>query len=144
MVWPARNDRGKKGQVPILPQRVSIVPGPHMKMIIAVIQPTRLRAVQEALTKVGVQRVTICDGQEFAKREDKLPVYRGRPPETNILRKISLQIAVNDDFLQTTVDTIINVARTGHRGNDGDGKVFVLPLEEAVQLSPPQRGKSAI
>ena len=115
-----------------------------MKMIIAVIQPTRLRAVQEALTKVGVDRVTICDAQEFAKRDDKLPVYRGRSPETNIMRKVTLEIAVNDDFLQATVDTIINVARTGHRGNDGDGKIFVLPLEETVQLSSDQRGKSAV
>ncbi len=115
-----------------------------MKMIIAVIQPTRLRAVQEALTKVGVQRVTICDAQEFAKRDDKLPVYRGRSPETQILRKVTLEIAVNDDFLTTTVDTIINVARTGLRGNDGDGKVFVLPLQEVVQVSSNQRGKSAI
>ena len=115
-----------------------------MKMIIAVIQPTRLRAVQEALTKVGVERVTICDAQEFAKRADKLPVYRGNSPSTNVLRKVTLEIAVNDDFLQTTVDTIINVARTGHRGNDGDGKVFVLPLHDAVQFSPETRGKSAI
>jgi nitrogen regulatory protein P-II 1 len=96
------------------------------------------------LTKVGVQRVTICDAQEFAKRDDKLPVYRGRSPETQILRKVTLEIAVNDDFLTTTVDTIINVARTGLRGNDGDGKVFVLPLQDVVQVSSNQRGKSAI
>ncbi len=115
-----------------------------MKMIIAVIQPTRLRAVQEALTRVGVERVTICDAQEFAKREDKLPVYRGNSPATTVFRKVALEIAVNDDFLQATVDTIINVARTGHRGNDGDGKVFVLPMDEAVQFSPETRGKSAI
>ena len=115
-----------------------------MKMIVAVIQPTRLRAVQEALTRVGVERVTICDAQEFAKRDDKLPVYRGHSPETSILRKVTLEIAVNDDFLQTTLDTIINVARTGHRGNDGDGKIFVLPLDETVELGSDQRGKSAI
>lgn len=115
-----------------------------MKMIIAIIQPTRLRAVQEALTRVGVERVTICDAQEFAQREDKLPVYRGNSPATSVLRKVTLEIAVNDDFLQTTVDTIMNVARTGHRGNDGDGKIFVVPLSDVVQFSPEQRGKSAI
>ena len=115
-----------------------------MKIIIAVIQPTRLRAVQEALSRVGVNRVTICDAQEFAKRDDKMPVYRGHAPTTDLLRKVTLEIAVNDDFLQTTVDTIINVARTGLRGNDGDGKVFVLPLENVVNVGPEQRGKSAI
>ena len=115
-----------------------------MKLLIAVIQPTRLRALQEALTKVGVDRVTVCDAQEFAKREDKVPVYRGRSPETDIFRKISLEIAVNDDFLETAIETIRNVARTGQLGNDGDGKIFVLPLGETVQLSSEDRGKSAI
>lgn len=115
-----------------------------MKMIIAVIQPTRLRAVQEALTKVGVTRVTVCEAQEFAKREDKVPIYRGRNPTTDVLRKVTLEIAVNEDFLQTALETIMSVARTGQRGNDGDGKIFVLPLSEAVQFSPEKRGKSAI
>ena len=115
-----------------------------MKMIIAVIQPTRLRAVQEALAKVEVTRITICDGQEFAKREDKVPIYRGQTPDTKILRKIVLEIAVNDDFLDVAVDTILNVARTGHRGNDGDGKVFVLPMHDAVQFSPVVTGKGAV
>ncbi|MGI9519173.1 MAG: P-II family nitrogen regulator [Pirellulaceae bacterium] len=115
-----------------------------MKMIIAVIQPTRLRAVQEALSKVGVTRFTICDAQEFTQREDRPRIFRGLPNSTDLLRKVTLEIAVNDDFLQTTLDTIINVARTGHRGNDGDGKVFVLPLDEAVQFPPETRGKGAI
>ena len=115
-----------------------------MKLIIAVIQPTRLRALQEALVRIGVNRVTICDAQEFAKREDKLPVYRGHSPQTDILRKITLEIAVNDDFLDKTIDTIINVGRTGRRGNDGDGKIFILPLADTAQLSSDQRGKSAV
>ena len=94
--------------------------------------------------RIGVNRVTICDAQEFAKREDKLPVYRGRSPQTDILRKITLEIAVNDDFLDKTIDTIINVGRTGRRGNDGDGKIFILPLTDTAQLSSDQRGKSAV
>ena len=94
--------------------------------------------------RIGVNRVTICDAQEFAKREDKLPVYRGHSPQTDILRKITLEIAVNDDFLDKTIDTIINVGRTGRRGNDGDGKIFILPLTDTAQLSSDQRGKSAV
>lgn len=115
-----------------------------MKMIIAVIQPTRLRAVQEALTRVGVSRFTIYDSQEFAKREDRVTIYRGRPPNTDILRKATLEIAVNDDFLDKAVETILSVARTGIQGNDGDGKVFVLPLDDVCEFFPVKRGKSAI
>ena len=115
-----------------------------MKMIIAVIQPTRLRAVQEALCRVGVTRITICDAQEFANREDRVTIYRGLRTTTDVLRKVTLEIAVNEDFLQKTIDTILTVARTGHRGNDGDGKIFVLPMADAVCFDPVVRGKSAI
>lgn len=115
-----------------------------MKLILAVIQPTRLGALTEALSRVGVTRYTVCDAQEFAKREDKTPIYRGMETQSDVLRKISLEIAVNDDFLDVTIKTILNVARTGHRGNDGDGKIFVLPLDEVVHFDPETRGKGAI
>ncbi len=115
-----------------------------MKMIIAVIQPTHLRAVTEALARVGVTRYTVCDAQEFSRRDDKIPIYRGLETQSDVLRKVSLEIAVNDDFLQTTVDTIIGIARTGRRGADGDGKVFVLPMIDAIHFFPEQRGKGAV
>jgi nitrogen regulatory protein P-II 1 len=115
-----------------------------MKMILAVIQPTRLGALTEALAGVGVTRYTICDAQEFAKREDKTPIYRGMETQSDVLRKVSLEIAVNDDFLGVTVETIMAVARTGHHGSDGDGKIFVLPLDEVVHFHPESRGKGAV
>ncbi len=115
-----------------------------MKIILAIIQPTRLRALTEALARVGVSRYTVCDAQEFAKREDKTPIYRGMPTQSDVVRKICLEIAVNDDFLDVTVDTIVRVARTGLRGSDGDGKVFVLPLAETIHFFPETRGKGAI
>ena len=115
-----------------------------MKMILAVIQPTKLRAVQEALFKVGVERITISDSQEFVEAEE--PVIGGRANEysARIHRKITLEIAVNDDFVDKTIATICEVAKTGTLGNDGDGKIFVLPLGEAIQFSPETRGQSAI
>lgn len=115
-----------------------------MKIIFAVIQPTRLRALKQALTKIGVKRTTICDSQEFAKRFDREPVYRGLEYRTNILRKISLEIAVNDDFLERTIQTIEEVARTGPHGNDGDGRIFVMDVVEAVSFEPEIRGPGAI
>lgn len=115
-----------------------------MKMIIAVIQPTKLRAVKEALAKAGVERITICDSQEFAKHIGRIPVYRNLEYRTNILRKITLEIAVNDDFVERTTEVIAQAARTGTRGNDGDGKIFVLPLGEAIHIDNGNRGPGAI
>jgi nitrogen regulatory protein P-II 1 len=115
-----------------------------MKMIIAVIQPTKLRGLKEALCKAGIERVTICDSQEFAKHTGRIPFYRGLEYRTDILRKITLEIAVNDDFLEKAIDIIIHVAKTGTRGNDGDGKIFVLPLHEAIHFGADTRGPGAI
>ena len=115
-----------------------------MKMIFAVIQPTKLRALKHALTQIGVNRVTICDAQEFAKHIDREPVYRGLEYRTNILRKITLEIAVNDDYLERTLETIESVARTGSHGTDGDGKIFVMNMEQAISFEPEIRGPGAI
>ena len=115
-----------------------------MKLIIAIIQPTKLRAVKQALVHAGVERITICDSQEFAKHVEREPIYRGLEYRTNILRKITLEIAVNDDYLERTLEIIEHVAKTGSRGTDGDGKIFVLNLEEAIQISPEIRGPGAI
>lgn len=112
-----------------------------MKLIIAVIQPTKLRALKQALTQIGVKRITICDAQEFAKHVGREPVFRGMEYRTNILRKLTLEIAVNDDFLDKAVETIESVAKTG---NDGDGKIFVMPIEEVVSYHPETRGQGAI
>ena len=113
-------------------------------MIIAVIQPTKLRALKQALTKIGVPRITICDSQEFAKHIGREPVYRELEYRTDILRKITLEIIVNDDYLERTIETIEKVARTGAHGTDGDGKIFVLPVAEAIQFSPEARGPGAV
>lgn len=115
-----------------------------MKIIFAVIQPTKLRALKQALTTIGVKRITICDSQEFAKHIDREPVYRGHEYQTNILRKITLEIVVNDDFLERTIATIESVAKTGMMGTDGDGKIFVLNVEQAIAYEPEVRGPGAI
>src|SRR3979490_1348773 len=98
-----------------------------MRMIIAVIQPTKLSAVREALTKIGVTRMTVCDAQGFGRQHGQTEMYRGNEYATNLLRKIALEIVVNEDFLERTIDAIVGIARTGPEGNIGDGKIFVLP-----------------
>ena len=115
-----------------------------MKLILAVIQPTRLEAVQQALKRIGVIRMTVTDAHGFARQRGQTETYRGSEYKTNLLRKVALEIAVNDDFLERTIDCLEKVARTSPEGNIGDGKIFVLPIEEAVQVSDGQRGPSAL
>lgn len=115
-----------------------------MKLVVAIIQPTKLRPVQEALAKVGVERMTVCDAQGFGRQKGHSETYRGVEYKTQLLRKITLEIAVNDDFLDRTIETISAVARTGPDGNIGDGKIFVLPLDQAIQIGGHDRGPGAI
>ena len=115
-----------------------------MKLIIAVIQPTKLEAVQQALSRIGVTRLSVCDAMGFARQRGQSETYRGNEYETNLLRKVELEIAVNDDFVERTIECIEQVARTGTTGNIGDGKLLVLPLEDTVQISDSQRGPGAI
>src|SRR5437868_10013995 len=115
-----------------------------MKLIIAVIQPTKLNAVRDALNKIEVTRMTVCDAQGYARQRGQTEAYRGHEYKTHLLRKIALEIMVNDDFLERTIDVLSSVARTAPEGTIGDGKIFVLPIEEAIQISEPIRGPGAV
>ncbi len=113
-------------------------------MILAIIQPTKLNAVREALVKAGVERMTVCDAQGFARQRGQTELYRGVEYKTQLLRKIALEIAVNDDFVDRTLDILTQVARTGVEGNIGDGKIFVLPLDSATRISDRVGGAEAV
>ena len=115
-----------------------------MKMIVALIQPTKLTAVQQALTEAGVDRMTVCDAQGFGQQRGQNQVFRGHEYQTNFLRKVELEIVVNDDYLDRTIDAITSVARTGPEGSIGDGKIFVLPVEETIRISQTVRGPEAV
>ena len=113
-----------------------------MRLVLALIQPTKLKAVQEALNKIGVERMTVCDALGYGQQ-------RGLPAEQaaarpKLLRKVALEIAVNEDFLDKTVATIAQVARAGAKGAIGDGKIFVLPIDDVVRLSDTVRGPEGI
>lgn len=115
-----------------------------MKLVIAIIQPTKLNAVREALEKIEVTRMTVCDAQGFGQQLGRTQTYRGREYKSILLRKIALEIVVNDDFLARTVETIAGVARTGPHGTIGDGKIFVLPMDDAVQIADGSHGPGAV
>jgi nitrogen regulatory protein P-II 1 len=115
-----------------------------VKILFAVIQPTKLEAVRAALDRIGVTRMTVCDSQGYARTRGRTAMYRGHEYKTHLLRKITLEIVVNDDFLDRTIDTLLEVARTGPMGNLGDGKIFVVPLDEAIDISNTGRGPQAV
>src|SRR5690606_10470837 len=115
-----------------------------MKLIIAIIQPSKLEDVKAALSKVEVVRLTIMDVQGFGRQKGQTEVFRGREITVNLLRKVQLQIAVNDDFVEPTINAIIEGGRTGEEGQIGDGKIFVLPLEDCIRIRTGERGPEAI
>ncbi|HWC89634.1 MAG TPA: P-II family nitrogen regulator [Pirellulales bacterium] len=115
-----------------------------MKLIIAVIQPSRLEAVKAALTEVEVFRLTVMDVQGFGRQKGHTEVYRGHEFSVNLLRKVQLQIAVNEEFVEPTISAIIKGGRSGARGEIGDGKIFVLPLEDCIRIRTGERGSEAI
>ncbi len=115
-----------------------------MKLIIAVIQPDKLEAVQEALASVEVFRLTVQEVRGFGRQLGFTEVYRGNEFKVNLLKKVQIEIGVNDDFLEPTIQAIIKGGRTGPAGEIGDGKIFVLPLEDCVRIRTGERGGEAI
>ena len=115
-----------------------------MKLIEAIIQPTKLEAVKEALNEVEVVRLTVCDVQGFGQQKGRAEIYRGHEYTVNLLRKVKLQIAVNDEFVEPTVQAIIKAGRTGEEGKVGDGKIFIMPLQDCIRIRTGERGPEAI
>ena len=115
-----------------------------MKMIEAIIQPSKLEAVKEALNEVEVVRLTISDVQGFGRQKGHTEIYRGHEYTVNLLRKVKLQIAVNDEFVEPTVQAIIKAGRTGEEGKVGDGKIFIMPLQDCIRIRTGERGPEAI
>lgn len=114
-----------------------------MKLIIAIVQPSRLEAVKQALTEVDVFRLTVIDCQGFGRQKGQIG-SRGDDLTLNLLRKVQLQIAVNDDFVEPTISAILSAAKTGEKGQIGDGKVFVLPMDDCIRIRTGERGPEAI
>jgi nitrogen regulatory protein P-II 1 len=115
-----------------------------MKLIIAIIQPGKLEAVKAALTEVEVLRLTVLDCQGFGRQKGQTELYRGHEYKVNLLRKVQLQIAVNDNFVEPTIKAIVKGAREGDTGQIGDGKIFVLPMDDCVRIRTGERGREAI
>ena len=112
-----------------------------MKLIIAIIQPHRLETVKEELYKVEVNLITVSEVLGHGRQKGVTEVYRGFKETGNLLRKVRLEIAVNDSFVEPTIKAITEGARSGELG---DGKIFVLPLEECYRIRTGETGNVAI
>lgn len=115
-----------------------------MKYIVAVVQPSRLEAVKDELSKVEVFRLTVSDAQGIGRQKGHTESYRGHEYQVNLINKVKLEIAVNDEFVESTVEAIIRGGRTGEEGKIGDGKIFIMPLEDCVRIRTGERSGEAI
>ena len=112
-----------------------------MKLIIAIIQPYKLDDVKEELYKAGVNLITVSEVLGHGRQKGVTEVYRGSKESGNLLRKVRLEIAVNEEFVEPTIKAITSSARTGEIG---DGKIFVLDLKECIRIRTSEKGPAAI
>ena len=112
-----------------------------MKLVIAIIQPYKLEEVKEELYKHEINLITVSEVLGHGRQKGVTEVYRGAKETGNLLRKVRLEIAVNDNYLEPTIKAITKGAKTGETG---DGKIFILDLQECIRIRTGERGQSAI
>src|SRR5271170_5862571 len=118
--------------------------GQRVKLVVAIIRPEKLEDVQKALNDTDVYLMTVTDVRGCGRQRGYTEVYRGQEIKIRLLPKLKLEIAVNDAFVEATVEAIVHAARTGDTGQIGDGKIFVLSLDDCVRIRTGERGGQAI
>lgn len=112
-----------------------------MKKIEAIIKPFKLDEVKEALHEIGIQGLTVTEVKGFGRQKGHTELYRGAEYVVDFLPKIKLEVVVGDDMTDKVVDALVSAANTGRIG---DGKIFVLPLEETIRIRTGERGADAV
>ncbi len=112
-----------------------------MKLIKAIIKPFKLDEVRDALNEVGVEGMTVTEVKGFGRQKGHTELYRGAEYVVDFLPKIKLEIALSEDMVDKAVEAIVQAANTGRIG---DGKIFVLPVEEVIRIRTGERGPSAV
>ncbi len=112
-----------------------------MKKIEAIIKPFKLDEVKEALQEIGLQGITVTEARGFGRQKGHTELYRGAEYVVDFLPKVKMELIVQDNLVERTIETIINAAKTGRIG---DGKIFVIPVEDAIRIRTGERGDSAI
>ncbi len=112
-----------------------------MKKIEAIIKPFKLEEVKDALTEIGIQGLTVSEVKGFGRQKGHTELYRGAEYVVDFIPKVKIEVIVTDDIAEKVVETIVNVARTGRIG---DGKIFIIPIEDTIRIRTGERGKNAI
>ena len=112
-----------------------------MKLIKAIVKPFKLEEVKDALTEIGIEGMTVSEVKGFGRQKRHTEIYRGSEYTVDFLPKSQIEIAVSDDLADKVIDKIIDAAKTD---KIGDGKVFVLPIEDAVRIRTGDRGDEAV
>lgn len=112
-----------------------------MKLVMAIIKPFKLDEVREALTKLGIQGLTVSEVKGFGRQKGQTEIYRGAEYTVNLLPKVKIEIAVGDDLVERVVETI---QKAGNTGRIGDGKIFVLELKQVVRIRTGETGAEAL
>jgi nitrogen regulatory protein P-II 2 len=115
--------------------------GDTMKLVIAVIKPFKLDEVRDALTRIGIQGMTVSEVKGYGRQKGHMEIYRGAEYAVNFLPKVRMEIAVDGEQIDQVVDAISAAAKTGQIG---DGKIFVVPLEHAVRIRTGETDTSAL
>jgi len=113
-------------------------------MIVAIIRPDKLEDVQKALNERDIYLMTVSDVRGCGMQRGYTEVYRGTEINIRLLPKVKVEIAVNEAFVEAAIEAIVHAARVGETGTIGDGKIFVLPIEDAVRIRTGERGGPAI
>ena len=112
-----------------------------MKLVTAIIKPFKLDEVKEALSAVGIEGMTVTEVKGYGRQKGHTEIYRGSEYTVDFLPKVKIEIAVTDDLVGKAVEAITKSAKTG---KIGDGKIFVMPLEEVIRIRTDERGESAV
>jgi len=112
-----------------------------MKLIVAIIKPFKLEDVKEALSAAGIEGMTVTEVKGFGRQKGHTEIYRGSEYTVDFLPKVKVEVAVADEVAGKAIDAIAKAAKTG---KIGDGKIFVVPLEEVVRIRTDERGESAV
>jgi nitrogen regulatory protein P-II 1 len=112
-----------------------------MKRVEVIIKPSKLEEVKDALHKLGVQGMTATEVRGFGRQRGHTEFYKGTDAAVGFLQKVKLEVVVDDELVPKVVDTIVSAARTG---KIGDGKIFVLPVEEVIRIRTGERGSQAL
>ena len=112
-----------------------------MKIVMAIIKPFKLEEVRDALTAIGVHGLTVTEVKGYGRQKGHTEIYRGAEYAVSFLPKLKIEVAVNADLVGMVIDAITTAAKTGQIG---DGKIFVMPIEQAVRIRTGERDQDAL